>query len=62
MLSIGGYIDTLVIQGLVKKHLFKHWIEYTVLPLLILGYYILVIDNCSSYFGIVQELCDLAGV
>jgi len=33
-----------------------------VLPLLTLGYYILIIDNYATHFGFVQTYCDLASV
>ena len=65
LLTINGYLpaSTLVVKGSVKRDLYLHWLQHTVLPLLTPGYHILVMDNRSTHHGEdIQPLCDNFGI
>lgn len=64
-LTVNGYLlrATLIVKGSVKRDLYLHWLQHTVLPLLVPGYHILIMDNCATHHGDdIRPLCEAFGV
>ncbi|KAI7226591.1 hypothetical protein KC330_g8761 [Hortaea werneckii] len=60
-LTVDGYLPnaTLIVKGSVKIELFLFWVQHTVLPLLVPGYHILVMDNCTTHHSDdIRPLCE----